>query len=97
MSTLTNSTNLTIRIDRDLKKEADSLFNELGTNTSAAITMFIKQALREKSLPFNLKLNEDKEVLSKDIKKLMKEIKNIEKGKGKKYDNLEELWEDLDI
>ena len=31
------------------------------------------------------------------MKKLLKEIKNIEDGKSKLYDNLDELWKDLKI
>ena len=34
---------------------------------------------------------------NKELKKLKKEIKNIEKGKGKKYNNLEKLWKYLGI
>jgi len=33
-------TNLTVRIDEDIKREAESLFNKIGLNTSAALTYF---------------------------------------------------------
>ena len=49
-----NNTNLTIRIDSNLKKEADNLFKELGINISSAITLFLKQSVREKALPFDV-------------------------------------------
>lgn len=41
--------------------------------------------------------NKRKEVPSKEMKKLLKEIKNIEEGKYKTYDNLNKLWKDLKI
>jgi len=34
------TTNLNIRIDADLKKQAEQIFNELGINMSTALTVF---------------------------------------------------------
>jgi DNA-damage-inducible protein J len=48
-------TNLTIRIDENIKQEAESLFNRIGLNMSAAINVFFRQAIREQSIPFELK------------------------------------------
>ena len=87
-----NNTNLTIRIDSNLKKEADNLFKELGINISSAITLFLKQSVREKALPFDVAVKEEKP--SREMKKLLKEIKD---GKSKLYDNFDELWKDLKI
>ena len=47
MNTISNTTNMTIRIDKDLKKSVDSLFKKLGTNTNSAINMFLRQCDRE--------------------------------------------------
>ena len=44
--------NVTIRMDEDLKKEADALFAELGVNLSTAFNIFVRQAVREQSIPF---------------------------------------------
>ena len=52
-------TNLTIRIDEDIKREAESLFNKIGMNMSVAINMFFRQALREQAIPFELKPYDD--------------------------------------
>ena len=49
--------NVTIRMDSDLKKQADDLFNELGMSMSTAITIFAKQAVREQKIPFDVSLN----------------------------------------
>jgi len=48
-------TNLTIRIDEDIKREAESLFNRIGLNMSSAINVFFRQAVREQAIPFELK------------------------------------------
>ena len=39
--------NVTIRIDEDLKEEADQLFDDLGMSFTTAINVFVKQSLRE--------------------------------------------------
>ena len=37
--------NVTIRIDEDLKEEADQLFDDLGMSFTTAINVFVKQSL----------------------------------------------------
>lgn len=54
-----------MRIDADTKKEADALFSELGLDTSTAIRMFIKQALKKRAIPFKIKA-ENKEQTEED-------------------------------
>lgn len=46
--------NITIRMDENLKREADVLFDELGMSFTTAINVFVKQALRERRLPFEV-------------------------------------------
>lgn len=41
-----------IKVDDDLKSNAERLFDDLGINMTAAITMFLKQSLTEQALPF---------------------------------------------
>lgn len=43
-----------IRIDDKIKKEADELFQSMGLNFSSAVTIFLLQALREGGIPFNV-------------------------------------------
>ena len=49
--------NVTIRMDRNLKSEADKLFRELGLNMTTALTMFTRTAVREQGIPFELSLS----------------------------------------
>ena len=44
--------NVTIRMDDDLKKEADALFDELGMSFTTAVNVFVRQAVREGRIPF---------------------------------------------
>lgn len=48
------STILQTRVDKDLKKEADLLFNSLGLDTTTAIRIFLKQAINQQKIPFEI-------------------------------------------
>jgi len=53
---MAETTNLSIRIDRDLKEDADRVFNALGMNLTTAITVFVRQSVRQKKIPFEISL-----------------------------------------
>ncbi|MCL1824047.1 MAG: type II toxin-antitoxin system RelB/DinJ family antitoxin [Oscillospiraceae bacterium] len=48
-------TNITVRIDENVKKEAEILFDKLGLSISGAINVFIRQAINEQAIPFQIK------------------------------------------
>ena len=50
-----STTNINVRVDTELKKEAESLFDDLGLNMTAAITMFLKSAVSNDGIPFEVK------------------------------------------
>ena len=52
---MSNTTNLCIRIDTELKGQAETLFSELGMSLSTAITVFFRQAVRESRIPFEIR------------------------------------------
>lgn len=43
-----------ISLDEDLKKEAQALFAEFGLDLTTAITIFLKQSVREGRIPFSI-------------------------------------------
>jgi len=47
--------NVNIRMDRDLKESADVLFSSMGFNMTTAINTFVRQCLREETIPFQIK------------------------------------------
>jgi len=53
---MAETTNLSIRIDRDLKDEAENVFGALGMNLTTAIIVFVRQAVRQKKIPFEIAL-----------------------------------------
>lgn len=44
-----------VRVDDDLKTKSDTLFKDLGTDTTTAIRMFLTQALAVNGFPFEIK------------------------------------------
>jgi DNA-damage-inducible protein J len=51
---MTNTINVTIRLDRDIKERAESLFDDFGMNLSTAFNIFVRQALRQGKIPFEI-------------------------------------------
>lgn len=51
------TTNISIRMDTALKAQAEALFSELGMNLTTAFNIFVRQALRDGGIPFEISLN----------------------------------------
>lgn len=87
-----STTNISIRMDADLKAKADALFNELGMNLSTAFNIFVRQSLREGRIPFDISLNQP----NKETVAAMLEAERIAKDPSViGYTNLDELFADL--
>ena len=44
----------TLRIDEKLKADCDAVFSDLGINMTSAITLFLKQVVRTRGIPFEI-------------------------------------------
>lgn len=75
------STNISFRVNKDLKLQADELFKNLGINTSSAINMFLSQCVREQALAIKPSMLSPEP--SDDLKEALKEVEDFEKGKIK--------------
>ena len=51
---MTDTINVTIRLDRDVKEQAERMFSDFGMNLSTAFNVFARQALREGKIPFEI-------------------------------------------
>ncbi len=47
---------INISVDAKLKNDAEKLFNDLGLSLSSAITLFLRQAVKEQAIPFEISL-----------------------------------------
>ena len=54
---MSSVSNVSFRVDRDLKNQADTLFQSLGLNMTTAFTIFAKKVRREKRIPFDLSID----------------------------------------
>lgn len=86
------TTNITIRIDEQLKRQAEELFSDLGFNMTTAFTTFIKQAVREQRIPFEISRN----IPNEETIQATEEVKRFRKDPDKKvYANFSELLEEI--
>lgn len=85
--------NINIRIDSEVKANAEAVFANIGITPTAAINLFYKQVIRTKSIPFELKADipNKKTIFALDEVEEME--KNPEKYKG--YSSVDGLMEDL--
>ena len=51
---MSDTINVTIRLDREVKEDAERLFNDLDMNLSTAFNIFARQALRQGKIPFEI-------------------------------------------
>ena len=86
------TTNISIRMDSDLKAQADALFSELGMNLTTAFNIFVRQSIREGGIPFEISINKP----SRETIAAMLEAERIAKDPSVKgYTDLDELFTDL--
>ncbi|HAS74664.1 MAG TPA: type II toxin-antitoxin system antitoxin, RelB/DinJ family [Clostridiales bacterium UBA8960] len=87
------TTNVTIRMDEQLKKQAEELFSDLGLSMTTAFIAFTKQAVREQRIPFTISRN----VPNADTVSALDEIErmklNAKDTKG--YDDVDEMMKEL--
>ena len=90
---INNTTNISIRMDSELKKQADILFEELGMNITTAFNIFVRQTLREGKIPFDISINNP----NKRTVAAMLEAERIAKDPSVKgYTDMDELFVDLE-
>ncbi|OFT00927.1 type II toxin-antitoxin system RelB/DinJ family antitoxin [Granulicatella sp. HMSC31F03] len=88
------TSNLNIRMDKDIKEQADQLFNELGLTMTAAVNLFLRASIREQGIPFSLKLDK----FNKETIEAIEEGRKIAKDSNVKgYHTVDELKKALEL
>jgi DNA-damage-inducible protein J len=87
-----NTTNINIRMDAELKKQAEQLFNELGMNMTTAFNIFLRQSVRQGKIPFEISLNSPN---IETINAMIEAEKISRDPKIKGFASVEELLEEL--
>lgn len=89
-----STTNISIRMDSELKKQAETMFADMGLNMTTAMNMFLRQVVRQGKIPFEIATS----IPNAETLAAMREVDDIISGKipAKKYTSTEELFEDLE-
>lgn len=78
-------TTVSIRMDEELKKQAESLFSDFGMNMTTAFTIFAKAVVRERKIPFEITASEPF-YSETNMAHLKKSIDQLNCGKGTVHD-----------
>lgn len=86
-------TKVSIRMDEELKKQAEELFDELGLNMTTAFTVFLKKAVREQRIPFEVSADYPNAVTRAAMEETEAILRNPSAYKS--YSSAEEMMEDI--
>jgi len=87
-----HSTNMNIRVDNKIKNQAKELFAQLGMDMTTAINIFLRQAIQEHGIPFDVKIR----IPNYETRKAMEDAEN-NIGMSKTFDTPDEMFNDLGI
>lgn len=86
------TTNITIRMDEELKKQFDHFCDEIGMSMGTAMTIFAKTVVKEGRIPFELSVKSP----NRETIEAMMETERISRDpKAKRYTNLMEAVDEV--
>jgi len=91
---MSTSTNVTIRMDSDVKRECEGIYGALGINLSTAINVFLRKSIRAGGFPFDVRLDDrpNRETMAA----LLEADRIIKDPDAKRYHSVKELFSDLE-
>ncbi|MCL2051831.1 MAG: type II toxin-antitoxin system RelB/DinJ family antitoxin [Lachnospiraceae bacterium] len=87
-----NTSNVSFRIDTEVKTQADKLFSQLGLNMTTAFNIFLRQSIREGSIPFNVTVNTPN---AETVAALLEAERIAYEPNFKRYSDVEEALREL--
>ncbi|MCY7216989.1 type II toxin-antitoxin system RelB/DinJ family antitoxin [Streptococcus cristatus] len=84
-----SKTSMSIRLDSEVKEQAQQVFNSLGMDMTTAINIFLRQAIQYQGLPFDVRLDESR--------KLVEVLADLEQNRNmsQSFGSVSDLMEDL--
>ena len=84
-----SKTSMSIRLDSEVKEQAQLVFNHLGMDMTTAINIFLRQAIKYQGLPFDVRLD--------DRGKLLQVVTDVEQNRNmsQPFESVSDLMEDL--
>ena len=86
------TTNYNIRLNPEVKADAEKTFASFGLNLSEAINVFLHMSIKRQGFPFEIR--EPK--YRPEVYELIERIESGEEKLHGPYSSLEEMWADLD-
>lgn len=83
-----STTTLQIRVDNELKKDADRFFTAAGLDTTTAVRMFLRQVVIRQTIPFDI-IADDPFYSAANQKALKRSIRQLETGHGVVHELIE--------
>ena len=85
-----SSINMSIRTDSELKAQAEQVLSQLGMNMTGAINMFLRQIVRDRSVPLSLSLSSEQSLYADLLRA------KAEREQGIEGISASQLLEDMD-
>ena len=84
-----SKTSMSIRLDSEVKEQAQQVFSNLGMDMTTAINIFLRQAIQYQGLPFNVRLDENR--------KLLQVLTDLDQNlnMSQSFESVSDLMEDL--
>ena len=84
-----SKTSMSIRLDSEVKEQAQKVFNNLGMDMTTAINIFLRQAIQYQGLPFDVRLDENR--------KLLEVLTDLDQNRNmsQSFESVSDLMEDL--
>ena len=84
-----SKTSMSIRLDSEVKEQAQQVFNSLGMDMTTAINIFLRQAIQYQGLPFDVRLDESRKLV--DVLADLDQNRNMSQS----FVSVSDLMEDL--
>ncbi len=86
-------TTMTIRMNREVKQEAQEIFAALGVDMTTAINVFLRQSISHRGFPFDVRLD----VPNNETTEALREVERMKKDPsvGKSYTDVDEMMKEL--
>lgn len=80
---------MSIRLDSEVKEQAQQVFSNLGMDMTTTINIFLRQAIQYQGLPFDVRLDENR--------KLLQVLTDLDQNRNmsQSFESVSDLMEDL--
>lgn len=87
----TETVNLQVRIPAELKRDADTLFRNMGLDTNAAVRVFLTQAVGRRAMPFEMSEPRDINGFTRaQAQRLLRAKRQLDAGHGTEHELIED-------